>query len=110
MKSDEFVGKLCHFASTNLAPRLTDPLTIVTVVGMSCGAGRTAVARKLDPILSLCTDENGDLDLEGIETSVTTGLDAAKSLPVLGGLLSIDSGDAREFFASLKTPSAVQQQ
>lgn len=48
------------------------------------------------------TDERSSIhDIPGLRESVYTGLEVAKSVPVLGGIISVDVQDARDFFATL---------
>ncbi|MGN0844456.1 MAG: hypothetical protein ACI4QT_04455 [Kiritimatiellia bacterium] len=51
----------------------------------------------------MAVQEDGELDLEGIRESIMAGLELAKRVPVLGGLMNIDANDASEFFAYLKS-------
>lgn len=51
------------------------------------------------------SDANGDLDIPGLRESVYAGFEVAKSVPVLGGTISVDVQDARDFFATLPEQS-----
>lgn len=101
MKANEFIDKLCQYARQNLAPKCTNKYTIMAIAAASCGVGRKILDAKILPILAMAVDEQGELDLAGIKDSVLSGMDLAQSVPVLGGLVSIDADDAREFFSSL---------
>ena len=101
MKANEFIDKLCLYARQNLAPKCTNKYTMMAIGAASCGVGRKILESKVMPVLTMAADANGELDIPGIKDSVLSGLDLAQSVPVLGGLVSIDADDAREFFSSL---------
>lgn len=101
MKVPEFMDRLCAWARTGLASKCTNVLTGGAIGAASCGVGRKILESKIVPYLSLCADANGDIDIPGLRESVYAGLEIAKSVPVLGGLISIDQQDARDFFATL---------
>ena len=80
-------------------------LTGAAIGAASCGVGRRILESKIVPLLSLCVDANGDLDIPGLRESVYAGFEVAKSVPVLGGIISVDVQDARDFFATLPEQS-----
>lgn len=101
MKAPEFMDRLFAWARTDLAAKCTSPLTAMAVGAASCGVGRRIVESKVSPYLAICAGQDGELDIPGIRESVLAGFTAAKSVPVLGGAISIDAQDARDFFATL---------
>lgn len=101
MKAPEFMDRLFAWARGDLAAKCTSPLTAMAVGAASCGVGRRIVEAKVSPYLALCAGPDGELDIPGLRESVLAGLAAAKSVPVLGGVVSLDEQDARDFFATL---------
>lgn len=105
MKVPEFMDSLCTWARTGLASKCTNVLTGAAIGAASCGVGRRILESKIVPLLSLCVDANGDIDIPGLRESVYAGFEVAKSVPVLGGIISVDVQDARDFFATLPEQS-----
>lgn len=101
MKTPEFMDRLCSWARTGLAAKCTSPYTSLAIGAASCGVGRRILEAKAVPLLSLCAGPDGELDIPGIRESALAGFDAAKSVPVLGGLVSLDRQDVADFFATL---------
>lgn len=101
MTSSEFIDRLCAWARTGLVAKCTQPMTMLAIGAASCGVGRKILEAKLSPFLAMCADESGAVDVEGLKESALAGLDLAKSVPILGGLVSVDAQDARDFFATL---------
>lgn len=99
MRKDELVGKICEWARTRLAAKATSKLTQFALGAVSGGIGRSLLESKVLPLAEACSDEGGNLRWEEMKASVQSGFAAAGSVPVLGGLISLDAEDAADFFA-----------
>ena len=101
MKAPEFMDRLFAWVRGDLAAKCTSPMTAMAVGAASCGVGRRIVESNVAPYLALCAGPDGELDVPGIRESALAGFNSAKSVPVLGGAISLDAQDARDFFATL---------
>lgn len=98
MKANEFIDRLGRFAVERICPKCSNPMTQMIIGASTCGVGRRILETKLAPILGMCAAENGELDIPGMRESVLAGAQRAKSVPLLGGAISLDAKDAEEFF------------
>lgn len=101
MKANEFVDKLCVFARESISAKCTNPKTLGMIGFATVGIGRKTAEKFLSPYLEMCTDEAGDIDLDGLKESALSAVNMAKSIPVLFGMISIEPGDVVEFFSSI---------
>ena len=99
MTKTELMDCVCEYARTNMAAKATSKVTQFMLGAVSGGIGRGMIESKVSPFADLCADSEGHLKWEDIKSSITAGFGVSKSVPVLGGLISLDMDDASDFFA-----------
>lgn len=96
MTYEQFIDKLCVYAKTVIAPKTQSKVTQFILGAATVGAGRKALEEYVRPVLSFCGD---DIDIESVKASVIAGFKVSGSLPILGGRITLDEGDATDFFS-----------
>jgi len=103
MTKIELIDKLCAYAKNNMASKANSKMTQFVLGAMSNGIGRSMVESKLSPIIDMCKDSNGNLRWDEMKSSIISGFNISKTIPVLGGIISIDMNDANDFFAFVES-------
>lgn len=106
MTVQQFLDGVCSYAGTTMASKAKSKVTQFVLGAVAAGAGRAALESKVSGLVPYIADGNGEVDVEAVRESVMSGLKASGSLPILGGLVSVDASDAAEFFKSIGTASA----
>ncbi len=103
MTKSELMDHICNYARTNMASKATSKVTQFVLGAMSGGIGRSVLEGKLSPIADLCADASGNLKWNDIKSSITAGFGTSNTVPVLGGIISLDMNDANDFFAFVES-------
>ena len=103
MTKADLIEKLCTYARTNMASKATSKATQFVLGAISSGIGKKIIESKLSPIFGLCTDENGNIKWDEVKASIISGFNTSNSVPVLGGVISVDVNDANDFFSFVES-------
>lgn len=106
MTKSDFVNEICNYARTTLASKANSKLTQFALGSCTVGIGRNIVESKLSPLLDMCTDECGNINIEGLKASIIGGFEISKQVPILGGIISLDADDANDFFCFIEKNSS----
>lgn len=102
MTTDQMIERLCSYAGTTLAAKAKSKVTQFALGVASSGVGRRALGNALAPMSAHFEKPDGSVDVAALKDAVAAGFKASGSLPVLGGMISVDATDADEFFRTLE--------
>lgn len=99
MTKADLIECICAYARGRMASKATSKVTQFMLGAISGGIGRSLIETKVSPIADICSDQDGNLKWSEIKASISDGFGISKTVPVLGGLISLDMDDANDFFS-----------
>lgn len=106
MNAESLTQVICDHIAQDMIPRAKNPLTKFALGAATAGAGRSVLAEKVRAMTAIFAGSDGEFDEASIRESVMAGFSSSGSIPVLGGLISVDAADAERMFARISQPGA----